>query len=93
MKENFHIYSKKNCSYCTLAKDLLKRKNATYTETVLDEDMSVHDFMVLFPEIKTMPFIILNGSKLGRQGGYRDLLEYYKNKPELLLEDDDEKNN
>ena len=76
------VYSKDNCGYCDKAKNLLLSKGQTYTEVKLGQDIIREDFMSLFPEVKTMPFIIIDGQHIG---GYTDLVEWYKNNPQQFL--------
>lgn len=83
IKNNITLYSKKDCPDCTSAKALLTRKNMSYNEMVLGEDLSKEDFMLLFPDVKAMPYIRVNGDRIG---GYKDLIEWVKQQPELLLE-------
>lgn len=67
------VYSKPNCVYCDRAKALLSSKNLPYTENVLGVDVVREDFMATFPEVRTMPFIIIDGVKVG---GYTQLVEH-----------------
>lgn len=70
------VYSKPDCRYCTLAKNLLAEKGMSYQETVIGSGMLREDFMATFPGVQTLPLIIVNGNKIG---GYNDLVEYIKN--------------
>lgn len=70
------IYTKDDCSFCTLAKNLLAEKGMSYTESKVGKDLLREDFVSTFPDVRTMPFIIINGQKIG---GYNDLVEYIKN--------------
>ena len=70
------IYSKHNCPYCDRAKELLISKNQAYTEVVIGEDIIREDFVSIFPDVKTVPLIIIDDKKIG---GFTDLVEYYKN--------------
>lgn len=67
---NIQIYTKENCSYCIKAKNLLKNKNLEYTEIKINIDISLEDFKNKFPEVKTVPYIIINDSVIG---GYSEL--------------------
>lgn len=77
------IYSKKQCPFCDRAKLLLNLKGQEYTETIIGEDILREDFMELFPDVKTVPLIFIDGKKIG---GYEQLREYYDNRPEFLSE-------
>lgn len=81
---NTVIYSKKDCPYCVKAKALLTAKGAIYTEVNVGEDIMREDFMSLFPNVQTVPFILIDGKEIG---GYVALVEYYNNQKEFLTED------
>jgi glutaredoxin len=40
----------------------------------IGEDLSREDFMKIFPNVRTVPFIIINGEEVG---GYDKLIEWY----------------
>ena len=58
---NYIIYTQENCSYCVKAKDLIKEKGHTYTEYVLGRDVSKTELFEMFPGVKTVPIIVLDG--------------------------------
>ena len=74
MSNNIIIYTKDNCPYCVQAKNLFTNKGQQYTEMKIGVDLTREDFMGLFPDVRTVPFIIINGEKVG---GYDKLIEYY----------------
>jgi glutaredoxin len=74
MNKNVIIYTKDNCPFCVKAKEQLSQKNQIYTEMKIGEDLSREDFMEIFPNVRTVPFIIINGEKVG---GYDKLIEWY----------------
>lgn len=76
------LYSKFDCSYCTKAKALLSSKNLSFNEIVVGQDVVREEFISIFPQVKTMPFIIIDGNHVG---GYDELKEYFDSQ-ELLLE-------
>jgi len=69
---NYVIYTQENCVYCVKAKELIKDKGHTYTEYVLGRDISKTDLFEMFPGVKTVPIVVLDGQKLG---GYQELTE------------------
>lgn len=77
------IYSKRQCPYCDKAKALFNIKGQEYTESIIGEDIIREDFMELFPDVRTVPLIFIDGKRIG---GYEQLREYYDNRPELLAE-------
>lgn len=77
------VYSKDQCPYCVKAKALLEMKQKDYTEIKIGVDMLREDFMATFPEVRTVPFIIIDGVKVG---GYDKLVEWFDNQPKFLAE-------
>lgn len=67
------IFSKDNCAYCTKAKNLLTSLNIDYTEHKIGRDLTREDFLAIFPNVKTVPQIMINGVYIG---GYDDLLKW-----------------
>ena len=70
------IYSKPNCPYCTMAKQLAESKGAEVRYLSMGEDYTAQSFMAEFPNARTFPQIILNGEKIG---GYSALLSMLTN--------------
>lgn len=69
------IYSRPNCPYCDMAKDVFKKLGVQYEEKVVGSDISREDFFEKFPGVKTVPQIIVGGNHIG---GHSDLLEWMK---------------
>jgi len=59
--DNITVYTKDGCRYCTLTKNLLEQKNLNYTEMKIGADLTREDFINLFPTVKTVPYIIIDG--------------------------------
>ena len=78
MSHRVIIYTKDNCPYCVRAKNLFSEKGVTYQEMKIGGDLSREEFMEIFPDVRTVPFIIINEERIG---GYDNLVEYY-NRPE-----------
>lgn len=78
MSKHIVLYTKENCGYCVMAKQYLQSKNLQYTEMKLGVDLTREEFVSIFPEVKTMPFIIIDGEKVG---GY-DKLQEWATRPE-----------
>lgn len=66
------IYSKSNCSYCKLAKMLLRNYDINYTEIMINEDDKIAE-LVNDNNISTVPQIYINDKRIG---GYTEL-KYY----------------
>ena len=71
------IYTKDNCPFCVRAKQLLSIKKTDYTEVNIGKDITREDFISLFPEVKTVPLIIIDEVKVV---GYEQLREYFDSK-------------
>jgi glutaredoxin 3 len=73
MQSNIIIYTKDNCPYCVSAKNLLETKSKEYKEINIGRDIRRDDFITLFPSVKTVPHIIINGDEIG---GFDKLTEW-----------------
>jgi glutaredoxin len=67
------IYTRDNCPYCVSAKSLLERHGKSYIETVIGQHIRRDDFISLFPNVKTVPHIIIDGEQIG---GFDKLTEW-----------------
>lgn len=72
------VYTKNNCPYCDQAKTLLRSKDQRFHEMTIGVDLTREEFMSIFPEVRTVPFILIDEEQVG---GYDKLVEYY-NRPE-----------
>jgi glutaredoxin 3 len=78
---NVLIYTKKDCPSCIKAKSLLNIRGIEFKESVIGEDILREDFVATFPDVRTAPYIIVDGVKVG---GYEQLREYLDARPEFL---------
>ena len=62
------IYSKDYCSNCLKVKNRLKKYNPKIL--ILDKDITREEFFEKFPNIKSVPQIIINNKHIG---GHNDL--------------------
>jgi glutaredoxin-like protein NrdH len=67
------IYSKNNCSYCMMAKALLKNNDIEFEEVNVEQDQDAMSF-VLEQGLRSMPQIFRNG-ELFVAGGYTGLMQ------------------
>lgn len=82
MTKHVVIYTKENCGYCVQAKNLFNAKGQSYNEMKLGVDLTREEFMSIFPEVKSLPFIIIDGVKVG---GYDSLTEWYSRPEQQYL--------
>lgn len=75
------IYSKRQCPACIKAKALLDIKGISYKESIIGEDILREDFVELFPNQQSVPFIVVDGKKIG---GFDQLREWVDNRPQFL---------
>jgi glutaredoxin len=72
------IYSRADCQFCTLAKNLLRSKNQPFTEYAIGTDgvnkETIQKRVGTSPDIKTIPQIFIDDVHLG---GYTELKAYY----------------
>ena len=74
MVKNVLIYTKDNCPYCVQAKNLFTNKGQQYIEKKIGKDLTREEFLENFPDVRTVPFIIIDTEKVG---GYDKLIEWY----------------
>jgi glutaredoxin len=73
MSDRTLIYTKVNCPYCVSAKKLLERHGKSYIETIIGQHIQRDAFVSLFPNVKTVPHIIIDGDEIG---GFDKLTEW-----------------
>jgi GrxC family glutaredoxin len=74
------IYSKDNCPYCVMAKNLLNSIGATYEEVDITDNQELLMQIVAKSRMRTVPQIFLDGECLG---GYTDIASLHE-KGELM---------
>jgi glutaredoxin len=67
------IYGKPACPFCDRAKALCETRQYKYTYKTLGDDYSKEELLEMFPGARTVPQIIINGTKIG---GYNELVNY-----------------
>ena len=72
------LYTKPGCHWCGKAKELLKLKGVEYYEVMIDNDgigdISREEFLNLFPNVKSLPYILDENRK--SIGSYGELVDY-----------------
>lgn len=64
------IYTKEDCVYCSMAKELLNSRNIPYTEKVLGLDFTREDLLARHSLAKTFPVVVVDEFYIG---GYNNL--------------------
>jgi len=64
------VYTKDNCPYCHMAKELLSQRHIAYEEIRIDLDDSKKEEMMRLSNRRTVPQIFINDQSIG---GYDDL--------------------
>lgn len=64
------VYSSAHCPYCTMAKQLLDRKQVAYEEIRVDREPAKMQEMMEKSRQRTVPQIFINNKSVG---GYTDL--------------------
>jgi glutaredoxin 3 len=59
------IWGKPQCPYCDAAKQFCEQNNYAYEYRQLDIDFTREEVLEHFPEARTFPQIVVNGSKIG----------------------------
>ena len=68
-----HIYGKPDCPYCVKAKNLCETYGLTYQYYETGTDITKESLLKEFPNARTVPQIVVNGTKIG---GYNELVSY-----------------
>ena len=66
------VWTKPDCVYCELAKQLLDEHNAKYEEKIIGVTVNRQDLLDILPEAKTVPQIFVDGKAIG---GYNELMQ------------------
>lgn len=69
------VYSKDNCPYCVMAKELLSARKIAYEEIRIDLDEDKKEEMIRLSNRRTVPQIFINDQAIG---GYDDLAALVK---------------
>jgi len=72
---NTIIWSKDNCPYCRMAKDMLDRSGIDYEERKIGNGWAKEQLLAELPDVKTVPQIFLYGEYVGN---FNDLQRYYE---------------
>jgi glutaredoxin len=72
----YKVYTKPGCGNCVAAKQLLERKNLSYAELVVGQDVTVDMLLEIVPQATTVPQIFHNEEYVG---GYYELVARLNN--------------
>lgn len=67
------VYGKQNCNWCVKARELLNNKGINYKYYSVGEDVGITEITEMFPGVRTVPIIAVDGKRIG---GYEELKEY-----------------
>ena len=73
------IYTIKDCMFCQLAKQLLKKKNIKYEEIIIDSTNNTFENLKTKTNFTTLPQIFINNTFIGGYSELKVLLENIKN--------------
>jgi len=79
------IYTKLNCSYCALAKQILNQNNIAFTESVLEKDFTRETLKEKFPTATSYPVIVLDGYFIGGYNQLKTIIEEKNSNTQKLL--------
>lgn len=74
---NVVVWSKRDCSFCEQAKNMLRAKNIMFEERKIGDGYSVEELIKEIPGAKTVPQIIIDGSPVG---GFKELKAFFESK-------------
>lgn len=76
MTQNVIIWSKNQCAYCDMAKNLLNQKGIAFEERKIGDQWTREQLLESVPSARSVPQILINGELIG---GYTDLVEHLSN--------------
>jgi glutaredoxin len=56
------IYTKNDCPACVSLKATLKQEGKPFKEINIGKDITREDFMRMFPTVRTVPYMVMEGS-------------------------------
>ena len=72
---NIFIYTKKGCSNCVVAKNLLKSKNLRYVECDMDDPEVRKAFEFAYPDVRGLPQVFIDDQRVGGLLGLQNALK------------------
>ena len=72
---NIVVYTKSGCPNCVTAKRLLDSKGIGYDEMDTDYTPIRSELFEQYPDVKQMPFILVNGQRVGGLAGLQAALK------------------
>ena len=73
---NITIYTKSNCPNCTTAKQLMYAKGLKYDEWDVEfSPQNLQKLLADYPDVKQMPFILIDGQRVGGLAGLQAALK------------------
>ena len=80
---NAVIYSRLNCPYVGSIKSLLSHNGISFYESIIGIDVVQEAVEDLFPGFAATTLVAIDGQWIG---GYNELKEYFRNRPQLLID-------
>lgn len=65
MTQSVIVWSKEQCPYCDMAKNLLTQKGIAYEERKIGEGWSREQLLESVPTARSVPQIVINGEVIG----------------------------
>jgi glutaredoxin 3 len=72
---NIFVYTKKGCTNCVAAKQLLKSKNLSYIEQSMDDTEVRRAFEFAYPNVRGLPQIFIDDQRVGGLLGLQNALK------------------
>ena len=72
--KTFIVYTKPNCRFCEQAKRLIDEMGDEALEVEIGKDISRTEFMEFYPDVKTVPHIVITEWEIG---GFDELQKLY----------------
>jgi len=69
------VYTRNGCLTCERAKRLLRERNVPFNEYILDQDISTEKVKGMFPHVRILPVILVDGKEINDVASFKMLLE------------------
>lgn len=69
------MYTKAQCPNCVTAKQLLKSRDYAFEERDIEDEGWAVQFAHMYPDVRQMPQIFINGQRVGGLAGLRVALD------------------
>lgn len=79
------LYTKPNCTYCSMTKAILQTNGISFKESMLDRDFTREWIKETYPTAITYPIIVVDGYYIGGYTQFKAIIEEKTSDTKKLL--------